>query len=144
MAVGVFETLSHGCRMDCPRHACVQFIENFPRKKSDRLLAAGADVNLRDNRGRTALFDALEQGHLSIAKELLRAGARTDIRDQAGMTPLDSIRQQEQSPEMVLTELRIAHGIKVDKTQLEAQAVAWRRLRARMIGLLERHARSRK
>src|SRR5258708_3352188 len=63
------------------------------------MIAAGADVNHRDNHGRTALFGALEQGHLSVAKELLCAGARTDVKDLRGMTPGEALRRQDQSPQ---------------------------------------------
>jgi ankyrin repeat protein len=52
------------------------------------MIAAGADVNLRDNAGRTALFDALSGGHATVAKALLDAGARVDLADQDGMTPV--------------------------------------------------------
>jgi ankyrin repeat protein len=111
-------------------------------KTVEAMIVAGADVNLRDNRGRTALFDALEQDHLSVAKELLRAGARTDLKDCRGMTPAESLRQQQQSPEMSFTEQRIGHGIKVGTAQLEAQAATWHRHRARMMALLERQTRN--
>jgi ankyrin repeat protein len=106
------------------------------------MIAAGADVSLRDNRGRTALFDAVEQGHLSVARELLRAGARTDIKDSTGLTALEALRRQKQSPEMLLTEFRISHGINVDKAELDAQAGHWDRQRARLVALLQRHERS--
>ena len=106
------------------------------------MIAAGAQVNLRDNRGRTVLFDAVEQGHLSVAKELLRAGAKTDLRDSCGTTPAEALEQQEESPEMGLTALRIAHGTKFANGQLDAQAVAWRRRQARMLALLEQHGRT--
>ncbi len=40
------------------------------------MIAAGADANMRDNRGRTALTDAIESGHAQIAKALMRAGGK--------------------------------------------------------------------
>ncbi len=106
------------------------------------MIAAGADANLRDSRGRTALFEAAERGHLSVAKELLRAGGRADVRDRAGMTPLEVVRQQERSPEMIETECLISFGETVDERRREAEAAAWVRRRAQMIGLLERHSRT--
>lgn len=104
------------------------------------MIAAGADVNLRDSRGRTALFEAAQRGQLSVAKELLRAGARPDVRDRAGMTPLEVVRQEERSPEMIATEWRISFGETVDERRREAEAAAWLRRRAQMIALLERHS----
>jgi uncharacterized protein len=40
------------------------------------MLTAGAKVNLRDNSGKTALAEALEQGHVSVARVLRRAGGK--------------------------------------------------------------------
>jgi ankyrin repeat protein len=102
----------------------------------EALLAAGADVNRRDNRGRTALFDALERGHIHIVETLLRAGARTDIKNLNGLTPADAVKCTEQSPEMIFT----LAGNPMDEAQLEKQAVAWRRLRDQMLALLHRHS----
>ena len=51
------------------------------------MIAAGADVNMRDNSGGTALMDALAGGHLSVAMTLLNAGARADVRANDGRTP---------------------------------------------------------
>lgn len=83
------------------------------------LLAAGANVNRRDNRGRTALFDALEQGHLPVAKELLRAGARIGRRDLDGLTAADVLKRTEESPEMISTKQRS----RIDEVQLEAHTI---------------------
>ena len=104
------------------------------------MIVAGADVNMRDNRGKTPLFEAAKNGHLAVAKELLRAGARTDVTDDDGTTLLNTVRRQEQSPEMVLTGYRMAQDTRVDETQLKARAAAWARQRARMIELLEQHS----
>lgn len=114
------------------------------RRTVKAMLAAGADVNLRDKRGRTALFDALEQGHLLIVKELLRAGARTNVKDNAGITPLEAVQQQESSPEMEGTEWLISAGVKVDKRKWKTESRAWRGVRTRMIALLERQTNMRK
>jgi hypothetical protein len=101
------------------------------------MLAVGADVNLRDNRGRTALFDAASRGHLSVARELLRAGARTDIRDSAGLTSLEVVRREERSPAMVGIELCISAGGQVKDRQLNREKAAWQRRREQMCALLQ-------
>ena len=101
------------------------------------MIAAGADVDLRDNRGRTPLFDAASQGHLSVAQELLRAGARKDLTDFAGLTPLEVVRQQEHSPAMIHTELFISAGGKVGRRRLDRER-AWQRRRGQMSALLEK------
>jgi uncharacterized protein len=52
------------------------------------LLIRGADPNLFDSDGRTALFDAVTGGYPHIVKILLYHGANPDIRDTDGKTVL--------------------------------------------------------
>ncbi len=52
------------------------------------LLAKGADPDLTDNRGRSALHIAAERGHTSIVKRLVKVGAVVDAEDRTGDTPL--------------------------------------------------------
>jgi uncharacterized protein len=51
------------------------------------MIAAGADVNIRDNRGGTALIDALSEGHVTVARALLKAGAAVNVTRKDGVTP---------------------------------------------------------
>jgi uncharacterized protein len=53
------------------------------------LLEHGARPNDVDDRGRTALMTAAEQGHAAIVTLLLGRGADRDLRDHAGKTALD-------------------------------------------------------
>lgn len=53
------------------------------------MIAAGADLDLQDNRGRTALMVAASLGHAKVAEALLKAGARADIADGEGKTARD-------------------------------------------------------
>jgi ankyrin repeat protein len=105
------------------------------------MLLAGADVNLRDKHGRTALFDALEQGQVAVVKELLRAGADTKVKEATGMTPLDALRSKEESPNMEFEEWLIDTGAADGSKKLEAERARWNRLRKRLIALLEQHER---
>ena len=62
------------------------------------LLAAGADVNLRDDIHRTALHYAVEENNINMVKILLSAeGIEVNIPDDYSQNPLDLI--QEKTPE---------------------------------------------
>jgi hypothetical protein len=52
-----------------------------------QLIAKGADVNARDQRGWTALMHASMKGRNTEARLLLAAGGDPNIKDQAGRTP---------------------------------------------------------
>ena len=52
------------------------------------LIAAGADVNVADGHGRTALHYAVEAGAAEMVSLLLLAGGDGDVADAAGDTPL--------------------------------------------------------
>jgi ankyrin repeat protein len=54
----------------------------------ERLLAAGADVNAKDNYGDTALIAAADDGHTDIVERLLAAGADVNAQNNDGRTPL--------------------------------------------------------
>ncbi len=52
------------------------------------LLAAGADINIQNDAGITALFKAAEQGHADVVELLLAQQAAPDLFDNIGRTPL--------------------------------------------------------
>jgi ankyrin repeat protein len=67
------------------------------------LLDAGAHIDDRDNRGRTALMIAAEGGHAEIAALLLARGADPSLKDKAGkraadLTVLTSLRERLTTP----------------------------------------------
>jgi ankyrin repeat protein len=55
------------------------------------LIAAGADVDQRNNEGSTALMTAAFFCRTEIVEALLAAGADTSIRNAAGATALDAV-----------------------------------------------------
>lgn len=68
-----------------------------PMLLAKRLLAAGADPNVRDGSGRTALFYSIQANNIDVAELLLSSGAdpnisidsyRTSLGQQSGSTPL--------------------------------------------------------
>lgn len=73
------------------------------------LIDRGADLNLQDDGGFTALHAAVNSGNYEITKILLDHGARTDIRDSYGNPPL--LRASHRFPEIV--KLLVEHGCDV-------------------------------
>lgn len=72
----------------------------------DTLLLAGADVNLRDDRGFTALMWAVEKGDADIVKALIKAGADVNLRRNDGKAAIDMVGHAE------VKKLLIAAGAK--------------------------------
>jgi ankyrin repeat protein len=56
------------------------------------LIAAGADVNLRNTKGETPLFKAVEQDDMQIAEILVHAGADINARKDFGLVPLHTVK----------------------------------------------------
>ena len=57
-------------------------------KEVKALIAAGADVNAKNNYGFTALMEAALMGHTEIAKALIAAGADVNAKSNRGETAL--------------------------------------------------------
>ena len=53
-----------------------------------QLVAAGAEVNVRDQYATTALMKAAGNGHSAIVAQLVAAGAEVNVRDKDGETAL--------------------------------------------------------
>lgn len=70
------------------------------------LLRHGADVNIQDNKGFSALHVAALKGDYQFVKELLSCGAKTDLYDFIGNNPLFRVKYN--NPELI--KLLIDHG----------------------------------
>ncbi|KAM6476480.1 ankyrin repeat-containing domain protein [Trichoderma sp. SZMC 28011] len=58
------------------------------KKATRQTFSKGANVNIKDRYGRTALFYAAWNGHMTIVQRLVKAGARMDVMDSIGGTPI--------------------------------------------------------
>lgn len=65
-----------------------QVVRSGDYDKVERLLEAGADVNVQNNMGVTALMVSVAAGHLEISKLLIEKGTDIDIQDNDGTTVL--------------------------------------------------------
>lgn len=54
----------------------------------ERILADGADVNVVNQMGQTAMHWAVERGRVEVLRSLIKRGARVDAKDGSGRTPL--------------------------------------------------------
>jgi len=87
-------------------------------KEVQSLLAAGADPDCRDGRGRTPLHEVAGNSPVTekltlLAEELLRAGADVNARDESGRTPLFVAAAHRQS---ALAWFLIEHGATVNES----------------------------
>ena len=57
---------------------------------ADMLLARNAEVNAKDNHGRTALHNAVNNGFREIIELLIECGANVNMRDKNGITPFET------------------------------------------------------
>jgi len=81
------------------------------------LIAAGADVNVKNNKyGWTPLYSAAGGGHKKIAQLLIAEGADVNAKDDTGMTPLhyEAMSWAAYHGHKEIVELLIAKGADVD------------------------------
>ena len=108
------------------------------RSVVETLIAAGADVNVREDAyGLTPLHMAAKLGHRSLAELLIANGADIEARADDGVTPLQWAALMGLKP---LAELLIAKGANVNvKDRAGATPLQWAKAHANMVELLKRH-----
>ncbi|KAH1064214.1 hypothetical protein J1N35_029201 [Gossypium stocksii] len=82
------------------------------------LFSKGANVNVKNDGGRTALHYAASKGWLKIAELLISHGAKINSKDKVGCTPLHRAASTGKS---ALCELLIEEGAEVDATDRAGQ-----------------------
>lgn len=68
--------------------AIIQAVRDCNKTNVESLIKCGANVNIQDEHGCTALFEACETNQILIVEALIKAGAHVDIQDINGNTAL--------------------------------------------------------
>ena len=107
-------------------------------------LAAGADVNAKDDGGVTTLQYAASRGHKELAELLIAEGADINAKDEDGHTPLHqaALDGQKEVAELLIAkgaDVNVIGGGKVYPTKETPLDVAVRRKRTKTADLLRKH-----
>lgn len=90
----LMEAAQGGVQRLLPHHAPIPIADQETCLRiAKRLIAAGADPNLTDGKGRTAIFYAVQVGFEKIVRLLMISGANPNVRDKKGITPASMARR---------------------------------------------------
>ena len=77
-------------------------------EQSIRCIEAGAELNIKGEHGFTPLHEAVQQGHLDVARLLLSNGASNAVKNHSNQTPADLAQLQEDQEMLTLLQLHEA------------------------------------
>jgi ankyrin repeat protein len=103
------------------------------------LLEEGADVNARDNDGRTALMEACDAGFLDVVKLLLQKGAEVNAQDRYGWTALMEASYKGHLPVVTLLLEKKADVNARGKAGETALALASKKSHSKVVQILKAH-----
>jgi len=100
-------------------------------------LAAGRNVNAKDDKGRTPLHRAAREGHKEVAELLIAAGAALNSKDKEGKTPLHHAARWGHTN---IAALLIAAGADVNATDVDGETPLDKfKSRPELANLLRKH-----
>lgn len=120
------------CRNTALHHACIKGSIEMVKL----LLNHGAQVNLKDDTGCSALIDACVYGHTNIVLCLLSHGADLELSNDQGMTPF---MYASMSGHTNLSKILIDHGAKIETCKVSALVGASGRGHTETVKLLLDH-----
>ncbi|GIV30361.1 MAG: hypothetical protein KatS3mg028_1427 [Bacteroidia bacterium] len=110
--------IQHGAHLDLISATCIG-----DKDAAESLIRNGADVNAKDEDGRTALMKAAELGHKEVAELLIQHGADVNAKDEDGETAL---MKAAFNGHKEVAELLIQHGADVNAKDEDGEtALNW-------------------